>query len=66
MPTNLASVYQICPHCGSGEVHLTVWTGLLERWVSYLRGTSPYQCRCCCGRFYRRLISQKELENKAV
>lgn len=27
-----------CPHCGSGEIHATRWTGLVERCVLYLWG----------------------------
>jgi hypothetical protein len=67
MPIHFSSDYQTCPHCGSGEVHATVWNGLIERWVLYLWGLTPYQCRCCCERFYRRrAIQQKRVDRKAA
>lgn len=31
----------MCPHCGSPEVHVTRWTGLVERCVLYLWGCVP-------------------------
>jgi DNA-directed RNA polymerase subunit RPC12/RpoP len=50
--------YQACPHCGSGEIHVTRWGGLLERCVLYLWGARPYRCRTCYKRFYMRTIVQ--------
>jgi hypothetical protein len=58
MQTRSICCRQTCPHCGSGEVHKTVWNGLVERIVLNLWGISPFQCRCCCKRFYRRVVVQ--------
>jgi len=52
---------QTCPYCGSGEVHRTVWNGLVERCVLYLWGMGPFRCRRCYKRFYQRMV----LENGA-
>jgi len=64
MQTRYSPGLQTCPHCGSGEVHMTVCDGLLERCVIYLWGISPFQCRCCCKRFYRRIVAQEEANPK--
>jgi len=60
------SDYQICPHCGSGEVHKTDWNGFLERCVLYLWEISPYRCRSCYVRFYRRTGAQGRTQTKIV
>jgi len=49
-----------CPYCGSSEVHVSRWTGLVERCVSYLWGLRPYRCRCCYKRFYRRTLTTQQ------
>jgi len=46
--------YRICPHCGTTHFHRTQWKGLVERWVLYVWGLRPYQCRECYKRFYLR------------
>ena len=58
MQTRFGSDHQMCPYCGSGEVHRTVYHGLVERCILGLWGISPLQCRCCCKRFYRLIVSQ--------
>lgn len=66
MQTRFHSGPQICPQCGSGEVHVTVGDGLVERCVFYLWGISAFQCRCCCKRFYRRIATQAGIETKVA
>lgn len=56
---------QFCPQCGSGEVHKTVFYGLVERCILYLWGLTPFQCRCCCKRFYRRIVLQGNFHEKS-
>jgi len=58
--------YQICPQCGSSEVHMTDRSGLVERCVLYLWGITPYLCRSCCKRFYRRPLMHGPTQTKTV
>ena len=57
---------QTCPHCGSGEVHRTVWNGLVERCVLYFWGMFPFRCRSCSERFYRRIISRARANPRSM
>ena len=55
--------HSMCPYCGSAEVHVTRWTGLVERCVLYLWEMCPYRCRACYSRFYgRTLVTQRSAE----
>lgn len=58
--------HSICPHCGSGEIHATRWTGLVERCVLYLWGRCPYRCRGCYKRFYMRTVAHQETAKRAA
>ena len=58
--------YQVCPYCGSGEIHNTQWRGFVERCAMYLWSLSPYRCRSCCSRFYLRPLPQRGTATKAV
>jgi len=49
---------QVCPYCGSWEIHGTQWRGVVERCVLYLWRLCPYQCRSCYTRFYLRPLPQ--------
>lgn len=58
--------HSMCPNCGSGEIHATRWTGLVERCVLYLCGMCPYRCRTCYKRFYMRTVAHQETANRAA
>lgn len=58
--------HSMCPHCGSGEIHATRWTGLVERCVLYLWGMGPYRCRSCYKRFYMRTVVHQETAKRAA
>ena len=59
-------IHSLCPHCGSGEVNVTRWTGLVERCVLYLWGLCPYRCRGCYRRFYGHTPVTQEPTKKAA
>lgn len=58
--------YCACPHCGSTEVHVTRWTGFVERCVLHLWGMCPYRCITCYRRFYWRTFVTQEAAKKTT
>jgi len=57
--------HQICPHCGSGEIHLTGWTGFVERCViRVMWDLRPFRCRSCAKRFYLHSLPERTVAKK--
>jgi len=48
---------QICPHCGSKDIHRCRARGIIERHVVRALNFFPHWCADCDRRFYLHLLS---------